>query len=57
MARQWQVPGGPFLDEDGEEAYLVPGYGFIGEDQTGAPPAGGDVPPLWHHYDKNIRSG
>ncbi len=34
MARQWLIPGGGFIDEDGGEEYLIPGVGFIAELQA-----------------------
>ena len=36
MARQWPIPGGGFIDEDGNDEYLIPGVGFIAEDQAAA---------------------
>ena len=34
MSRQWLIPGGGFVDEDGDDEYLIPGDGFINEDQA-----------------------
>ena len=48
MARQWLSSSGTFIDEDGEEEYLIPGDGFIAEDQ----PAAGSwemIPPWLKH--------
>ena len=34
MARQWVIPGGGAIDEDGEKEYVLPGVGAIAEDQA-----------------------
>ena len=39
MARQWFLPGGGMIDEDGVEEYFVPSVGYLNEDQAAA----GDV--------------
>lgn len=36
MARQWLIPGGGTINEDGEREYLIPGVGAFKEDQAAA---------------------
>lgn len=31
MARQWQIPGGPYLNEDATRQWQIPGAGFVNE--------------------------
>lgn len=34
MAREWVIPGGGSVAEDGTEEYVIPGVGVIAEDQA-----------------------
>ncbi len=44
MARQWMIPGGGVIDEDGTEEYFVPGLGVVAEDQAAAAAAETNAP-------------
>lgn len=56
MARQYQIPGGPYVntDEDGRE-YQIPGYGYF-VDEDAAPPAGLNIVIAAYHYNHHLGS-
>ena len=45
--RQWVIPGGGAIHEEGTEEYVLPGVGAIAEDQAAAV-TGGPKGPLGH---------
>lgn len=53
MARQWVVPEGGYIDEDGTEEFVVPEYGYFNEDQAAA---GAAVGPTLHHPLDHMRT-
>ena len=53
--RQWVIPGGGAVHEEGTEEYVLPGVGAIAEDQAAA--GGLSIPVAMYSYRRHHQAG